>query len=179
MSSETQTKVRDQLIADTVEQHRGKLTAAIRRMLSDPVETEDILQDVFAEFIEAYDVGEVFETAGAWLMRVAKNKVLDRFRKNKTQIEYRFFVQAAQNDEDRTEPGNEWLQETFREEIIKALENLPPEQREVFVKHELEGKSFEEIARETGVRVNTLLSRKRYAVQSLRHYLKEIYDELE
>ena len=172
-------KLRERNITEAVEENRGKLRAVIFNMLRDPLEVEDILQDVFAEFVEAYDVGEVFESAGAWLVRVAKNKVVDRFRKTKTQSDHRFFVQSSQVGEDQVEPGNEWLQQTFREEIVRALERLPAEQRDVFVKHELEGVSFDDIAKETGVSVNTLLSRKRYAVQSMREYLKEIYDELE
>lgn len=177
MSTRGKADIRQQSIADAVEEHSGRLRSVINGLLRDSVETEDVLQDVYAEFVATYDLGTAIDTVGAWLMRVAQNKVLDRFRRRKTQEEYRVFVQTEKDD--KIEPGNDWMRERFRDEIFMALALLPPEQRDVFVRHELEGQSFDEIAKETGVSVNTLLSRKRYAVQSLREYLKEIYDELE
>jgi RNA polymerase sigma factor (sigma-70 family) len=147
-------------------------------MIGDQAEAEDIAQDVFAEFVEAYDLGVAIETIGAWMIRVARNKVLDRFRRRKTQEEYRLQTESSTEDEEAADPGNDWLRESLRKGIIAALEELPPEQRDVFIRNELEGKSFEEIAAETGVGVNTLLARKRYAILALREHLKEIYDEL-
>ena len=140
-----------------------------------------MLQDVFAEFVEAYELGQAIETLGAWLVRVAQNKILDRFRRRKTQRDYEASVLATGNTEQTSasRPDHEWMRAWLRTEIVNALEMLPEEQRDVFVKHELEGKTFAEIATETGVSMNTLLSRKRYAVLFLRNQLKEIYDELE
>ncbi len=168
---------REQALTEAVEDERVRVLHVIRKMLGDQIEAEDVFQDVFAEFIEMYDLGTTVETVGAWLMRVARNKVLDRFRRRKTQDEYRFLVEAEENLE-AVEPGNEWMRDWLRSEIVSALETLPAEQRSVFVEHELEGKSFEEISAASGVSVNTLLSRKRYAILALRKHLKEVYDEL-
>lgn len=177
--STSQVKNREQDLALAVETHRGRLLKAIGSLVRDRVEAEDVLQDVFAEFVETYDLGQAIETLGAWLMRVAQNKVRDRFRRNKTQSDYQALSQSTAEQDGMIDSGNEWMRERFRTEILNALETLPPEQREVFVQHELEGKSFEEIAAESGVNINTLLSRKRSAVSALREELKEIYDELE
>ena len=166
---------RKQILAGVTSEERGRLLAFIRKMTRDEIEADDVFQDVFAEFIEAYDLGVTIETVGAWLMSVARNKVLDRFRRKKTREQYAQDQKA--NEPEQADP-NEWMRNWLRIEIVEAIENLPPEQKEVFVLHELEGKSFEEISQETGVNMNTLLSRKRYAVQNLREYLKEIYDEL-
>jgi RNA polymerase sigma factor (sigma-70 family) len=169
---------RNRALTETVESQRARLMSVIRRMIGDQAEAEDIAQDVFAEFVEAYDLGVAIETIGAWMIRVARNKVLDRFRRRKTQEEYRLQTESSTEDEEAADPGNDWLRESLRKGIIAALEELPPEQRDVFIRNELEGKSFEEIAAETGVGVNTLLARKRYAILALREHLKEIYDEL-
>jgi len=149
--------------------------------MQDQIEAEDVLHDVFVEFVEAYDLGHAIETAGAWLVRVAQNKIVDRFRRRKTQAEYRNAVRATgeRGENLPLRPDEEWMRSWLRNRIADALELLPPQQRDVFVKHELEGKTFAEIAAESGVGVNTLLSRKRYAVLFLRNQLKEIYDELE
>lgn len=179
MSSIKTGDIRAQSISAVVEQNRGRLRSVVRRLVRDDGEVDDVLQDVFAEFIESYDLGEAIETAGAWLVRVARNKVFDRFRRKKTQEDYRVFVQASDEGEGSLEPGQEWMREKFRDAIVAALENLPPDQRDVFIRHELEGQSFEDISAETGISVNTLLSRKRYAIITLRENLKEIYDELE
>jgi RNA polymerase sigma factor (sigma-70 family) len=152
--------------------------AAIKKMVRDQAEAEDVLQDVFAEYVESYDLDTAIETVGAWLVRVAKNKVLDRFRRRKTQDEHRLLIQETGEPEETANPESEWTREWLREQITNAIETLTPEQRDIFIQHELEGKSFEEIAIETGTNVNTLLSRKRYAVLALRQYLKETYDEL-
>jgi RNA polymerase sigma factor (sigma-70 family) len=170
------TAQRDQAIAAVVVEQRGKVLSVIKRMLPNQAEAEEVMQDVFAEFVEAYDVGTAFEVAGAWLVKVAKNKVLDRFRRKKIQDEYQSQIEAE--GEKVVQPEQDKLQNLLREEIIEAIESLPEEQKEVFVQHELEGKSFEEISQETGVAINTLLSRKRYAILSLREYLKELYDEI-
>lgn len=167
----------DPALLITVESQRGRILAFIRRMMRDQAEAEDVLQEVLTEYVEAQGLGAVIESAGAWLVRVARNKVLDRFRKRETQAAHRRALESE--SEEAVSPGNEWMRDWMRAEIVEAIGGLPPEQREVFVRHELEGESFEKIAANTGVSVNTLLSRKRYAVLALRKYLKEVYDELE
>lgn len=166
-------------MAQVVEEHRERLTAVVGSWVRDRAETEDVLQDVFAEFLEAYDLGQAIESAGAWLMRVARNKVTDRFRRRRTRDEHRQLVQSVKDDVSPVTPEDDWRRERFRDEILSALETLPVDQADVFVMHELEGLSFEEISRRTGTGVNTLLSRKRAAVLALRELLKEIFDELE
>jgi len=174
VSTSSKTAKRDRALTEAVETHRGKLRAVIGRRVRDQAEAEDILQDVFLEFLDAYDVGVVFEKLGAWLVRVAQNKILDRFRRQKTRDTYQDELKSSVS-----QPDEEWTRKWLQTELIQALSGLPPEQREVFIQHELEGKSFEEIARSTGVNLNTLLARKRYAIQYLRDHLKEVYDELE
>jgi len=179
MSSNTKVAAQDVALGDAIENHREKLRALIGRKIRDQVEAEDILQDVFEEYIEATDLGEVIETLGAWLVRVAQNKIIDRFRRKKTQQDY--LLENPPSDEATASsggPDDELMRTFLREEIIEALSMLPENQRTVFIQHELEGKSFDKIAEETGVGINTLLARKRYAIQFLRGHLKEIYDEL-
>jgi RNA polymerase sigma factor (sigma-70 family) len=173
---------REQELVRVVETHRGRLLSMIGNRIRDQVEAEDVLQEVFEEYVESYDLGTAIESLGAWLVTVAQNKVLDRFRRKKTQNAHRESVlQESEGLEiaspDR--PDEDWSRSILRKEIMEALSQLPEEQYDVFVKHELEGQSFEDISAETGVSVNTLLSRKRYAVMSLREFLKEVYDELE
>lgn len=153
------------------------LRSFIRKRTESQAEADDILQDVYETYLEATDLGVVIESVGGWLMTVAKNKILDRFRKNKSQQSY---LDAQDLDEDFSiSPEDEWTASWIRTALIAAIEELPPKQKEIFVLYELEGKSFEEIAEATGVNINTCLARKRYAVQFLREKLKEIYDELE
>lgn len=154
------------------------LRSFIRRRIQDQEDAEDILQDVYEEYLEATDLGPVIESLSGWLARVAQNRILDRFRKRKTQQNY---IDEVSKSEQPVAPGPEedWAATWIREALIAAVEALPQEQRTVFVMHEIEGKTFEQISIETGIGLNTLLARKRYAVQSLREQLKEIYDELE
>jgi RNA polymerase sigma factor (sigma-70 family) len=181
LSDSTEASKRQQTLAELVEKHRVRLLGIIRERMQDQIEAEDVLHDVFIEFVEAYDLGYAIETVSAWLVRVAKNKIVDRFRRRKTQAEYRNAVLATgeRGENLPSRPDEEWMRSWLRNRIVDALELLPPQQRDVFVKHELEGKTFAEIAAESRVSVNTLLSRKRYAVLFLRNQLKEIYDELE
>ena len=175
---------KDKRIAETVSRERGRLGNFIRQRVPDPGEAEDILQDVFYEFVEAYRLPESIEQVGAWLYRVARNRIIDRFRKKK---------------EDHlpgvTDEGGEesWLDEVLPSpdagpeaiyargvllgELYAALEELPIEQRDVFIAHELDGRSFKELAEENGVGINTLLARKRYAVLHLRARLQTIHEE--
>lgn len=178
MARANEIEMRELAASEVAQVHRGRLIAVIRRLISDQAEVEDVLQDVYVEFMQAYDLETAFETLGAWLVRVARNKVLDRLRRRKVRDEHAV-REGLESGEEALNEGNAWMQDWIRDELVDALAELPIEQREVFVKHELEGKSFEEIARETGANVNTLLSRKRYAVLALRESLKEVYDELE
>lgn len=172
-------------LADVVEREGRKLLEFIRRRVDDQGDAEDILQDVFYELIEAYRMMKPVEQAGAWLYRVARNRIIDRFRKKRPEA----------LGEGAGEDGEAWLRleemlpspdsgpeaayarGVLLEELDAALEELPAGQRDVFVAHEVEGRSFAEMAAETGVSVNTLLSRKRYAVLHLRRRLQAIYDE--
>ncbi len=181
MKSVTLADTRIHVDATQAAKERPKLLSIIQRRLRDRVESEDVAQDVFVELLQADDVGYAIERLGAWLVRVAQNKVLDRIRRRKTQETHSAEaerMEAARQDE-VPQPDGEWSRARLREEIVEALSLLPPDQREVFVMHELEGKSFEEIAQATGVKLNTLLARKRSAVLSLREQLKEVYDELD
>jgi len=185
MSRSTKAESRTQILTSAVEAHRGRLFPLIYKKVRDREEAHDVFQDVVAEFVEAYDLGQAIENLGAWLVTVAQNKILDRFRKKKSQEAHqnsaRLMAPSERESHERLpeRPDEEWVRTWMRSAIIQAIERLPRAQREVFIQHELEGKSFEEIAAETKISVNTLLSRKRYAVIQLREHLKEIYDELE
>jgi len=173
-------------LSETIRRETKRLQNFIRRRVPDPGDAEDILQDVFYELTEAYRLMQPIEHMGAWLFRVARNRITDLFRKKK-----REFLEDAIADAERGDgltleellpspdagPEAEYARTVLLEEIDEALDELPEEQQAVFVAHEIEGRSFKEIAAETGVSVNTLLSRKRYAVLHLRERLQEIYDE--
>src|SRR4051812_44119717 len=176
----------DQRITDLVKRERSRLLSFIRRRVPDPGDAEDILQDVFYELVEANRLLMPIEHITGWLFRVARNRITDLFRKKAPES----FSDAAVADEDEEllrledllpspEAGPEALyaRHVLLAEFELAVDELPAEQREVFVAHELEGRSFKEMAAETGVSVNTLLSRKRYAVLHLRERLQSIYDE--
>jgi len=176
----------DQRISDVVKRERSRLRNFIRRRVPNPRDAEDILQDVFYELVEANRLLMPIEHVTGWLFRVARNRIIDLFRKKKPQS----FSDAVVEDEGgellRIEdllpspdagPEAVYVRDMLMEELEAALEELPDEQREAFVGHELEGRSFKEMAEETGVSVNTLLSRKRYAVLHLRERLQSIHDE--
>ena len=177
----------DQRISEVVKREQSRLLNFIRRRVPDPRDAEDILQDVFYELVEANRLLMPIEHVTGWLFRVARNRITDLFRKKKPES---FSDTAIAHDEDdelqledmlpSPDAGPEALfaRSVLLDELALAFEELPKEQREVFVAHELEGRSFKEIAAETGVTVNTLLSRKRYAVLHLRERLRSIYDEL-
>jgi RNA polymerase sigma factor (sigma-70 family) len=163
-----------------------RLRNFIRRRVPDPSDAEDIVQEVFYELVEANHLLMPIEHVTGWLFRVARNRITDLFRKKKPES----FSDAAIEDEDgeflrfedllpSSEAGPEALyaRSVLLDELEMALDELPEEQREVFVAHEIEGRSFKEISAETGVSVNTLLSRKRYAVLHLRERLRNIYHE--
>ena len=176
----------DQRISEVVKREGSRLRNFIRRRVSDPLDAEDVLQDVFYKLVEANRLLMPIDHVTGWLFRVARNRITDLFRKKKPEN----FTDAAIVDEQgevlliedllpSPDAGPEalYLRNLLLDELELALDELPDEQREVFVSHELEGRSFKELAEETGVSVNTLLSRKRYAVLHLRQRLQSIYDE--
>jgi RNA polymerase sigma factor (sigma-70 family) len=176
----------DHQISEIVGEERSRLRNFIRRRVPDPRDAEDVLQEVFYELVEANRLLMPIEHVTGWLFRVARNRITDLFRKKKPET----FSGAAVEDENgdvlkiedllpSPDAGPEALyaRQVLLDELELALDELPDEQREVFIAHELEGRSFKEMAAETGVSVNTLLSRKRYAVLHLRERLQSIYDE--
>jgi RNA polymerase sigma factor (sigma-70 family) len=176
----------DRQIAEIVAEERSRLRNFIRRRVPDPSDVEDIVQDVFYRLVEANRLLMPIEHVTAWLFRVARNRITDLFRKKKPEL----FSDAAVEGEDgeglRIEdllpspdagPEALFVRSVLLDELELALDELPGEQRDVFVAHELEGRSFKELSAESGVSVNTLLSRKRYAVLHLRERLQSIYDE--
>ena len=173
----------DRRITEAVKQERPQLRNFIRRRVPDPRDAEDILQEVFSELVEANQLLMPIDHLTGWLFRVARNRITDLFRKKKPES----LNEAVGEDESLTledllpsrdaRPDALYARSVLLEEIEDALDELPEEQREVFVGHEIEGRSFKEMAAESGVSVNTLLSRKRYAVLHLRERLQSIYDE--
>jgi RNA polymerase sigma factor (sigma-70 family) len=176
----------DQRISEVVKREQSRLHNFIRRRVPDPLDAEDILQEVFYELVEANRLLMPIEHVTGWLFRVARNRIIDLFRKKKPES---FSDAAVATDAEellRLEdllpspdagPDALYARSVLLDELEFALDELPDEQREVFVGHELEGRSFKEMAAESGVSVNTLLSRKRYAVLHLRERLQSIYDE--
>jgi RNA polymerase sigma factor (sigma-70 family) len=176
----------DQRISQVVDRERSRLLNFIRRRVPDPRDAEDILQDVFYELVEANRLLMPIDHITGWLFRVARNRIIDLFRKKKPML----FSDAdtADDDEDSLRfeellpspeagPDAIYARSVLLTAFELAVDELPPEQRAVFVAHEIEGLSFKEIAARTGVGMNTLLSRKRYAVLHLRERLQGIYDD--
>lgn len=177
----------DRRISETIVREQARLRNFIRRRVADRSDAEDILQDVFSEFVEAYRLMKPIEQAGAWLFRVARNRIIDSFRKKKPEALADQRTQLADGESlvleellPSPEAGPEmaYARTILLEELEDALDELPREQREVFIAHEIEGRSFKELAAESGHSVNTLLSRKHYAVMYLRERLRDIYDEI-
>jgi RNA polymerase sigma factor (sigma-70 family) len=176
----------DRRISEAFQGERARLRNFIRKRVADEADAEDILQDVFYEFVAAYRLMKPIEQAGAWLFRVARNWIIDLFRKRRN-AERRNEPAVVENGEllkledllPSTDAGPEaaYARSVLLAELEDALEELPDEQREIFVAHEFEGRSFRELAAETGLSVNTLLSRKHYAVVHLRRRLHSIYAE--
>ena len=176
----------DRQISDIVVRERSRLRNFIRRRVRDEAEVEDLLQEVFYELVEANRLLMPIEHVTGWLFRVARNRITDWFRRKKPEL----FSDAAVEDEYgelvRMEdllpspargPEAEYIRNLLLEELEDALDELPPAQREVFIAHELEGRSFKELSAESQVNVNTLLSRKRYAVLFLQERLRRVYEE--
>ncbi|MBV8806996.1 MAG: RNA polymerase sigma factor [Sinobacteraceae bacterium] len=183
------TSEQDRKISAAVRREGGRLRNFIRRRVLDAAEAEDILQEVLYELVAAHRLMQPIEQAGAWLMRVARNRIIDRFRRKGNEPFVSRSPARLEDDDEESgaledlvpsiEPGpeGEVVREVLLEQVEDALEHLPPEQREVFIAHELEGASFKELSARWGVGVNTLLSRKRYAVLALREQLQDAYDE--
>lgn len=176
----------DQFIAQAIERDEPRLRRFIRRQVMDNGDAEDILQEVFYELIEAYRLMKPIEQVSAWLFRVARNRITDRFRRKKQDsLSDPVFITEDSDPvllEDllpsaEAGPDAVFARNILIEALEEALDELPAEQREVFIAHELMGISFKEISAETGIGVNTLLSRKRYAVLQLRQRLKTVYND--
>src|SRR5580765_1819550 len=184
----------DQRISEVVKREQSRLRNFIRRRVPDPRDAEDILQDVFYKLVEANRLLMPIEHVTGWLFQVARNRITDLFRKKKPESFSDIAIANSDDDGDgellllqmqleemlpspHAGPEAVYARNLLLEELELALDELPDEQREVFVAHELEGRSFKELAEETGASVNTLLSRKRYAVLHLRKRLQSIYDE--
>jgi RNA polymerase sigma factor (sigma-70 family) len=164
-------------ITDIVRREQGRLRSFVRRRVADEGDAEDILQDVFFALVEANWLTKPVEQAGAWLYRVARNRIIDFFRKKRpVQLQDEGIEDLLPSV--HAGPEEAYVRSLLWEELEQALAELPEEQRAIFIAHEIDGRSFKELAAETGVSVNTLLSRKRYAVLHLRERLKEINEEL-
>src|SRR5437764_1472743 len=185
-SLERMAREQDLRISEVVKREQSRLRSFIRRRVPDPRDAEDILQDVFYKLVEANRLLMPIDHATGWLFQVARNRITDLFRK-KSPENFSDAPLAGEDEESllwedllpSPEAGPEALfaRSVLLERLDSAIEELPPEQREIFLAHEIEGRSFKEISAETGVNVNTLLSRKRYAVLYLRERLQSVYDE--
>lgn len=175
----------DRKISEIIAEERSRLRNFIRRRVPNPSDVEDILQEVFYKLVEANRLLMPIDHVTGWLFRVARNRITDLFRKKKAES----FSEAVENEDGEalriedllpsSEAGPEalYIRNVLLDELELALDELPKEQREVFVAHEVEGRSFKELSAESGVNVNTLLARKRYAVLHLRERLQSVYDE--
>ena len=176
----------DQRISEVVKREQFRLRNFIRRQVPDPGDAEDILQDVFYRLVEANRLLMPIEHVTGWLFRVARNRITDLFRKKEP--ENFSDLEVADEDDEVSQfedllpspdagPEALYARKILLDELQRALAELPKEQRVVFIAHEFEGRSFKEIAAETGVSLNTLLSRKRYAVLHLRERLQRVYED--
>jgi RNA polymerase sigma factor (sigma-70 family) len=186
MASPQMALEQDQRISEVVKREGSRLRNFIRRRVSDPGDVEDILQDVFYRLAEANRLLMPIDHVTGWLFRVARNRITDLFRKKKPELFSDAVIESEEGESLQVEdllpspdagPEALYLRNLLLDEMELALDELPDEQREVFVAHELEGRSFKDLAAETGVSVNTLLSRKRYAILHLRERLQSLYDE--
>ena len=183
-AAEWMTAEQQRRISADIERESPRLRNFVRRRVSDAADAEDILQDVLAELVESYRLPQPIEQVGAWLLTVARNRITDFFRKKRPET----FTDAIGEEGDdalldellpSSDAGPEaaYARTLLVEEMEEALAELPPEQREVFIGHEIEGRSFKDMAAESGVSINTLLSRKHLAVKHLRERLQDIRDE--
>ena len=179
-----------QIKENTFLNEKDKLLGFIRSRVSSVEEAEDLLQDVFFQFVSGFETIESLDRVTSWLYSVARNKIIDRYRRDASRPQRTDFewitgkeddvpltLQDILPDLDNT-PESTLLREAIWDEITDALAELPADQREIFIQNEMEEKSFREIADETGVSINTLLSRKRYAILALRKRLQRFYDDV-
>ncbi len=179
-----------QLKEQTFLREKDRLLSFIRNRVSSVEEAEDILQDVFYQFVAGYDTIESLDRVTSWLFSVARNKIIDRYRRDSSRPKPTDFGFHAGTEEDApitlqeilpdlgNTPEDSFLREAMWDAIMEALDELPAEQRAIFILNEIEEKGFREISEETGVSINTLLSRKRYAILALRKRLQKLYDEI-
>lgn len=175
---------------DTFRQEKDKLLGFIRSRVRTTEEAEDILQDVFVQFVAGFDTIDSVDRITSWLYSVARNKIIDRYRRDAVRPQKTDFEFTAGRDDDAplslqdilpdlgNSPEASLLRDAIWDQIMLALEELPAEQREIFIQHEMEERSFREIAEEAGLSINTLLSRKRYAIMALRKKLQTFYDDV-
>lgn len=175
---------------ETFRKENGKLLSFIRGKVSSVEEAEDILQDVFYQFVAGFESIESLDRVTSWLYSVARNKIIDRYRRDATRPKKADFDGAISHDDESAltlqeilpdldnTPEASLLREAIWDEITLALDELPADQREIFIQNEMEERGFREISEETGVSINTLLSRKRYAIIALRKRLQRFYDDL-
>jgi RNA polymerase sigma factor (sigma-70 family) len=184
------TSEQNRSIADDFARERSRLRAFIRKRVLDERDAEDILQDVFSELVAAYRLPQPIEQVGAWLFRVARNRIVDRFRARRDEVTLAASDTATDTDTDdetpalinllpdeRSGPEAAFARQVLLEQIFIALDELPATQRDVFLAHEIEGVSFKQMAQTSGTSINTLLARKHDAVRHLRTRLRDIFDE--
>ena len=169
---------------------KDRLLGFIRNRVSSVEEAEDILQDVFYQFVAGYETIESLDRVTSWLFSVARNKIIDRYRRDAVRPRRTEIGISAGMDDDSpltlqdilpdmgNTPEDAYLRDAIWDAIMVALDELPPEQREIFVLNEIEERSFRDIAEETGTSINTLLSRKRYAILALRKKLQKLYNDI-
>lgn len=179
-----------QIKEQTFLKEKDRLLSFIRHRVGTAEEAEDILQDVFFQFVSGFDTIESLDRVTSWLFSVARNKIIDRYRRESTRPQRADFGGHAGSEEDApltlqeilpdlgNTPEDSLLRETIWDSIMDALDELPADQREIFVLNEIEERSFREISEETGVSINTLLSRKRYAILALRKRLQRLYNDI-
>ncbi|HNP96164.1 MAG TPA: RNA polymerase sigma factor [Cyclobacteriaceae bacterium] len=179
-----------QLKQNTFLKEKDKLLGFIKGRVSSLEEAEDILQDVFYQFVAGFETIESLDRVTSWLYSVARNKIIDRYRRDASRPQRTDFGVASGKDDEGpltlqeilpdldNSPESLLLKEAIWDEITLALDDLPAEQRHVFIQNEIEEKSFRELSEEEGVSINTLLSRKRYAIMALRKRLQSFYDDL-
>jgi RNA polymerase sigma factor (sigma-70 family) len=180
----------EQVKEQTFLKEKDRLLSFIRNRVSSLEEAEDILQDVFYQFVAGYETIESIDRVTSWLFSVARNKIIDRYRRDAARPQRADLRGQAGVEEDApltlqeilpdlgNTPEDSYLREAIWEAIMEALDELPREQREIFIQNEIEEQSFREIAERTGVSINTLLSRKRYAILALRKKLQRLYDDI-
>lgn len=179
-----------QMKEETFLREKDRLLSFIRNRVSTVEEAEDILQDVFYQFIAGYETIESLDRVTSWLFSVARNKIIDRYRRDSVRPKRTEFTLPSGKDDDApltlqdilpdlgNTPDQAYLRDVIWDGIMDALDELPAEQREIFIFNEIEERGFREISEETGISVNTLLSRKRYAILALRKKLQRIYNDL-